>query len=474
MKGSEWLSRRDFLKNLSILAAWTAIVWGTGKYIYNTLTETQGYEQTFFDEKYYIEPLETQAELVERGVLFEQMPTAYDNILYAQDIHLKPSRQKATIAKTCQRIENIDKKIAEYSTRYNIPYSKLVWLVMLESAGKAHAGKKNGCYGYTQLSKLMGETYGAIITKEHRVWRRTRTTKQDKRDNIDYALDATCKYLTHMHDRYKDDNRSITFAAYHMGETHMNKIMHYAREVNPEIKNIQDIVEIKDRKLSTKLMDLQDESYKYYPKLLAAWRIYKTYKNNRSEFKEQIKQYVDMPITRKPSLAEEYPRFGDKQYNTAEDMKKAMEEWELYGVKIKKEDNKVHFKKIGEYTNSQEVKELMKMTTKAWWWLILLLISHLDTDITINSLTRSQAYNDRVYHAKWNTSAKNKRTSHATGMTVDLWLPRKKEDLLYVKYILYTLELQGKISFLKESDHFHININPKFKKYFESIADGEK
>lgn len=43
---------------------------------------------------------------------------------------------------------------------------------------------------------------------------------------------------------------------------------------------------------------------------------------------------------------------------------------------------------------------------------------------------------------KANNMTDHKWTSHATGMTLDLDLPYYKDDLLYLKYILYKLELQ--------------------------------
>lgn len=434
-------------------------------------------EKLLFDEKYYLDLQKTDKELVEKDVLFEQMPTAYDNILYAQDIRdHQIMRQNTTIHHTCDRMKWIEENVRKYAHDYNIPYSKLLWLIMLESAGKGKAGSKKWCYGWTQLSVLMGKTYGAIVEKKTTDRKgRVKTKIEDHRDEINYALDATCKYLTHLHGLYGDDNRSLSFAAYHMGETHMRNILNKARKINPDVKNLQDLVEINDKNLAVELMWLLDESYKYYPKLLAAGRIYNTFKSDRDTFKKNIKQYIDMPITRKPSLAEEYPWFGNKQYKNTADMKNAMNNWELFG--IKKNDfieEHLKFHKIWEYTKDTEELELMHMTSKATRWLTILLMSHCDKKIIINSLTRNTAYNDKIYAGKWQ-KVKDKRTAHATGMTLDVDLPNNKNDRLYLKYILYTLELQWKISFLEESGtHFHININPSFKEYFESIVDAQK
>lgn len=147
-----------------------------------------------------------------------------------------------------------------------------------------------------------------------------------------------------------------------MGETHMRQILRDAKQSNPNIKNLQDVVKLDDRSMGIKMMGLLDESYKYYPKVLAAGRIYKTYKTNKGQFKRNVKQYIDMPITRKPSLAEEYPRFGNKQYKDKEDMLTAMCDGELFGAKAHKE---VRFKKIGECSKDKEEVALMHMTSKA-------------------------------------------------------------------------------------------------------------
>lgn len=63
-------------------------------------------EKLLFDEKYYLDLQKTDKELVEKDVLFEQMPTAYDNILYAQDIRdHQIMRQNTTIHHTCDRMK---------------------------------------------------------------------------------------------------------------------------------------------------------------------------------------------------------------------------------------------------------------------------------------------------------------------------------------------------------------------------------
>lgn len=467
------MNRRDFLRLWGKWLAGLLITWWLMEVLSCNSTDKVD-EELLFDEKYYINLQKTNKELVEKDVLFENMPTAYDNILYAQDIRDHQIMwQNTTIHHTCDRIRWVEENIKNYAAKYGIPYSKLLWLVMLESAGKATAGSKKWCYGWTQLSTLMGKTYGAIVEKKVKGKKgKIKTKIEDHRDEINYALDATCQYLTHLHTLYWDDNRSLSFAAYHMGETHMRNILKKARNINPDIKNLQDLVEINDKELAVELMWLLDESYKYYPKLLAAGRIYDTFKKDRNTFKENIKQYIDMPITRKPSLAEEYPWFWDKQFKDVADMKKAMQDGELFGIKSNDfVENSLWFNKIWEYTKDENELEFMHMTSKAVWWLAVLLMSHCDKKIIINSLTRSTSYNDKIYAAKWQ-KVKNKRTAHATGMTLDLDIPAKRNDLLYLKYILYTLELQGKISFLEESGtHFHININPKFKEFFESIVE---
>lgn len=101
----------------------------------------------------------------------------------------------------------------------------------------------------------MGKTYGAIVEKKTTDRKgRVKTKIEDHRDEINYALDATCKYLTHLHGLYGDDNRSLSFAAYHMGETHMRNILNKARKINPDVKNLQDLVEINDKNLAVELM----------------------------------------------------------------------------------------------------------------------------------------------------------------------------------------------------------------------------
>lgn len=474
---NDHMSRRNFLgmwaKGLAALAIWGGLMEVLG--CHNGWEEEEVSDKLRYDESYYLELEETKAKLVDENVLFEQMPTAYDNILYAQDASNKLMRQNTAINKTCKRMEGVEENIRKYATKYHMPYGKLLGLVMIESAGKAQAGDVKWCYGWTQLSVLMGKTYGIIGTKEirNKKGKVIRTQKYDYRDKIDYALDATCQYLTHLQSLYPSDNRSFAFAAYHMGETHMKKVIAHAKKINPDIKNLQDLVQINDKALGVELMDLKDESYKYYPKILAASRIYETYKTDHDTFKENIQQYISAPFTRKPSLAEEYPWFGKKQFKNTADMKLAMENGEIFG--IRKNDfatDHIKFHGIGQYTKDPDELELMKMTSKATWWLATLLMSHYDKQLIINSLTRNVAYNDKIYADKW-IETKNKRTSHATGMTLDLDLPEKKEDRLYLKYILYTLELQWKISFLEElNTHFHVNINPAFKQYFESIADG--
>jgi hypothetical protein len=142
-----------------------------------------------------------------------------------------------------------------------------------------------------------------------------------------------------------------------------------------------------------------DESYKYYPKVLAAGRIYTTYKTDHKKFKENIQQYISAPFTRKPSLAEEYPWFGDKQYNDKDDIKNAMENGELYGAKkTKLTQESIEYHNIGQYTKDRERKELMKMSSKSTWGLVSLLISYLGEKLIINSLTRDGTYNDLVYN----------------------------------------------------------------------------
>ncbi len=451
--------RREFLK--TSLKLWLgAIISGS---LISTLTwcsdgndEKDNSWRKYFNNKYYKELKELKGNaLIESNILLEEMPTAYDNIIYAKSVANAKNIQSADVYKDCINMMKIDSKIKQYAQRFWIPYSKLVWLIMLESSGKATAWSKWWCYWYCQLNRPMAKRYGAIVNGK------------DYRDNIDYALTACCRFLTDMHKRYDDENRSLAFAWYHMGETHMWHILKAARAESDSVNTFQDVLWVNTKKLATTIMSLQDESYKYYPRLLAAGRVFNDFKNNRSKFNHTLQEYIDMPISRKPSLAEEYIWFGENQFETFQDVKDNMEDKKLYGLK---NNNKIIYHQVGTLTKDEEKKELLKMTTPCVLWLINLVASHFDKTLKVNSLTRPQEYNDLVYRNKW-SNVKNKRTSHATWYTVDFWLFDRKDDTNHLAYLLYMLECQWKISFLKERDHFHININPKFKKYFENLID---
>lgn len=452
-------TRREFLKK-SILAWFWVMFSGA---LITTLTwcndgddEEDNSWRKYFENKYYKKFKDLKdSSLVEKNILLEEMPTAYDNIIYAKSIANASNIQNADVYKDCVNMMKIDHKIQEYAQRFWIPYSKLVWLIMLESAGKANAWSKSWCYGYCQLNRPMAKQYWAIVNGK------------DYRDNIDYALLACCRFLTDMHWKYNDENWSLTFAWYHMWETHMSHILKAARAENKNADTFQEVLAVNSKNLANTIMSLKDESYKYYPRLLAAGRVFNDFKNNRAKFNNILQDYIDMPISRKPSLAEEYIWFGKKQFETFQDVKNSMEDKKLYGLK---NNNKIVYHQVGTLTKDEEKKELLKMTTPCVLWLITLIGSHFDKTLKINSLTRPQEYNDLVYRHKW-SNVKNKRTSHATWYTVDFGLFDKKDDTNHLAFLLYMLECQWKISFLKERDHFHININPKFKKYFEDLLD---
>jgi hypothetical protein len=213
-------------------------------------------------------------------------------------------------------------------------------------------------------------------------------------------------------------------------------------------------------------MELEDWSYNYYPKLLAAGRIYNTYDWNREKFNKAVQAYIDMPISRKPALAEEYLWFRGKQYKTFSAIEESMNSWKLYSVK---KDDRIQFHKIWELSEDPREKELLKMSTPCSRGLINLVTSHFSETVKISSLTRPNEYNDKIYNDKW-LVAKDKWTSHATGYTIDFAFLKSNNDNNQLAFILYTLECQGKISFLKEKNHFHVVINPAFENYFSKLV----
>ena len=437
--------------------------------------------ETFFDIKYYLDisGKSINVPYIQKEVLLEEMPTAYDNILYAKSINGVNTVEETNIYTTCQRMTGLENKINEYGTKYNIPANKLIWLIMLESEGLPNLWNKSlkykyNCYGCTQLSVEAGKFYGAIhnITKKNKKGKKY-TITQDDRDNIDFALDATCKFLTEVHWKYvkawyMDTNRSLTFASYHMGETHMHKILDIAqKKTHRKPSTMQDLIEINDKDLANEFMSLKDESYKYYPKLLAAWRIYDLYKSNRNEFNTNVQKFIDSPIKRKPSLAEEWPWYGDGSYYTdTTDLKKAMLTHEICWIYAHNGDL-ILDNNIWENTDNANEKEMMHMTSKASRWVLKFLSFYCPFTIKVTSLTRSEEYNSKsVYNTK-----KKKWTSHATGCAIDIWFPKKLEQKRHLQRVLYGLEVQGKIAFITEWDHLHVVLNPKYKKHFESIVD---
>lgn len=475
LKAENNISRRDFLKKLWIVA-WSTVVLATWwKLLYNLIADDE--IQTLFNKKYYLDISGgVTEEYMDHELLFEEMPTVYDNILYAKEINWKKNVKDTVIYKTCTRMQPLENTINAYAAKYHIPANKLLWLIFLESEGKANAGNKwlgyrYNCYGYAQLSVLVWKEYWAIKKDSKGRWR-------DRRDNLETALDTTCKFLTDIHKKrtdhgHNDNNRSLTFASYHMWETHMNKILEVAQnKANTKANNMQDLIGLNNKEVANEFMDLQDESYKYYPKLLAAWRIYSLFKSNRNQFNKNVQVFLESPIKRKPSLSEEYVRYGkNNYYKDNEDIKKGMESGELFGVKkINKNvqiDDEIWIKKINSQSEitHKEQKELMKMSSKAIRWLIKFISSHYRFDIKLTSLIRSEAYNEVL------SGVKGKRTSHATWYAVDLWFPSNWEKKKYLKWILYWLEVQGKIAFIQENNHFHVIINPKHKDFFENIVD---
>lgn len=145
-----------------------------------------------------------------------------------------------------------------------------------------------------------------------------------------------------------------------MGETHMSHILKAARAQSDTVKTFQDVLEVNNKKLATTMMSLKNESYKYYPRLLAAGRVFNDFKHNRERFNKNLQEYIDMPISRKPSLAEEYIWFGEKQFETFQEVKEKMENGKLYGLK---NSEKIKYHKVGTLTKDEEKKELLKMTT---------------------------------------------------------------------------------------------------------------
>lgn len=452
-----------------------------------------------FDEKYYLNlKWKVDAPYMDRHVLLEEMPTVYDNIIYAKGITGKDIVSRFATAqnarkvnntvtyKTCVRMQLLESTINNYAAKYNIPANKLLGLIFLESEGKANTGNKwlwypYNCYGYTQISVQVWKKYWAITKNDQGQW-------IDWRDDLATALDTTCRFLTDIHKRrtdhgHDDNNRSLTFASYHMWETHMSKILRVAHnKANMKADNMQDLIGLNNKEVGSEFMELKDESYKYYPKLLAAWRIYDLFKWNRWQFNHNIEEFINSPIRRKPSLAEEYIwHWSGPYYDKNTDLKQDMEEWGLFWAKSKPQNLEIDHniwqqmfiskqeKNLSPHQQStlkRERQEWMRMSSKATRWLIKFISYYFPYHVKVTSLTRSQEYNDRIYnsHGKW--------TSHATGMALDLWFPAGIENKRYLKWILYGLEVQGKIAFLQEKNHFHITINPKYKSYFEWIIDG--
>ncbi len=477
-------SKREFLKNMGILLWSAVVVWTWIDLIYNALNDDAC--ETLFDEKHYLDiTWKVDAPYMDHDILLEEMPTVYDNILYAKEITGKKNIEDTVIHTTCTRMQSLEDTIDAYASKYTIPANKLLGLIFLESEGKSNVGNKKtnyqyNCYGYTQLSVQVGKKYWAIQKDSKGKW-------VDKRDNLETALDATCKFLIDIHNRWvkkwhKDTNRSLTFASYHMWETHMRKILKIAQD-NTDMKanTMQDLIGLNNKKVGNEFMELQDESYKYYPKLLAAWRIYRLFISDRWQFNHNVKEFLDSPIKRKPSLAEEYIWHWNKNYYEKNiDLHQGMTDDKLFGIKNKNKNLEIDWA-IGEHMFLDEEekqlpgeeqsrlkierRECMNMTSKACRWLVKFISHYFPYDFKITSLTRSQEYNDRIYNTK------GKWTSHSTGMAMDIWFPHTWEKKKYLKRILYGLEIQGKIAFLQEKNHFHVTINPKYRSYFEEIVE---
>jgi len=550
-------SRRDFLKKLKYLGifAWWVAVGGVGKSLLDLFNDNKPNKKDktpepdneihdlLFDKKHYLDISGNVKEpYMDHGLLLEEMPTVYDNILYAKELSGKNRVEDTIVYKNCVRMQWLEAKINYYAKKYNVPAEKLLGLIFVESEDNANVwnpkiekienGKKklclNHCYGYTQISVLVWMAYWAIQKSTKMVkekykskWKRKeklveKTVYIDKRNDIDVALETTCKFFTDIRKKwqrvwYTDDDRSITFAAYHMWETHMNDILRAAKEAAKKtsgldkkttedtgivtkkatenmivnVNNMQDIIGLNDKKVGNIFMELRDESYKYYPKLLAAWRIYDLFKWNREQFNHNVQAFIDSPVKRKPSLSEEFLWYGlNSYYKTNTDLKDGMKKNELFGIKnanknVQLDNEEIGIKninhnpkadtnqKIDENDNSvsyKEQRELMKMSSKASRWLIKFISHYYAFNVRMTSLTRSEEYNDALYKAK------DKRTSHATGYALDIWFPKGIEDKRYFRWILYGLEVQGKIAFLEEKNCFHVIINPKYKQFFENIA----
>jgi len=412
--------------------------------------------------------------LVDKNILEDQYLGVYDNIIYAKEMKRNIPVEESVVFATCQRISNIEKKIDQYARMHNVPFDLLLGLVLVESEGKAHAGNKSlksdyYCYGYTQISVLMGKAYNVILPG------RKKNTRIDHRDNLDSSLDATCKILSDFHNRfvsrwYADKDRSITFSAYHMGEPNMDNILKLAEKASgKKPQQMLDVYMINDKDLAVKFLSLDDESYKYYPKLMVAWSIYQLYTNDIDAFKQNIQVYLDAPFSRRPSLAEEYPWYQDAPYYPdSAHLVAGMQSGELVGV-LALDNDIIIDDQIWSFAKSKEKKELMRMASPAVRGFLKFLSHHCPFDIKVSSLTRSEHYNSAYIYK----TTQKKWTSHATGLALDLGLPPNRENMLHLYRTLYQLELQWMIAFLKEKNHFHISINPEYRDFFASIALGK-
>jgi hypothetical protein len=59
-------------------------------------------------------------------VLIEQMPTAYDNNIYAQNIARIDTVQDSKVYKDCERMSKIAGKVSTYATKHEMPFEKLM------------------------------------------------------------------------------------------------------------------------------------------------------------------------------------------------------------------------------------------------------------------------------------------------------------------------------------------------------------
>lgn len=206
-----------------------------------------------------------------------QDPQVYDNALWYY-FFAKDKRGEQLLLQKCQKVDQLLPLIYMYADSFAVPRNYFLGLNLLEWWWDPQALSSAGAKWLTQFMKGTAKMYGGY-------YKDPKTGKiVDKRSQVHWSLWAWSK---HLRDLYRDfGDRSLAFAAYHMGTGNMNRLRGlYKTTMGSDLCSIDQLYkDVPSPEVIAFFAWLDDDSFGYYAKIRNACTIFWFYKNDKEQF----------------------------------------------------------------------------------------------------------------------------------------------------------------------------------------------